>query len=106
MVSAEMSAVLHVRVAYSAVPREVDEVTLELPAGSTLADALVASGLLARHGLVMDEQLAVGIWAKARPLHTPLRESDRVEIWRPLQVDPKEARRKRYRKQTPKATSA
>ena len=47
--------------------------------------------------------LKVGIWGRARPLDTPLRERDRVEVYRPLQVDPKEARRLRYRKQGRKA---
>jgi putative ubiquitin-RnfH superfamily antitoxin RatB of RatAB toxin-antitoxin module len=95
---------LQVRVAYSPAPRGVDEVTLQLPAGTTLADALQASGLLVRHGLVLDDALGVGIWAKAKPLDTVLRDNDRVEVWRTLKVDPKEARRQRYRKQSPKAS--
>ena len=33
-----------------------------------------------------------------RPLDHPIREGDRVEVYRPLRVDPKEARRQRYRK--------
>lgn len=99
MASAEPAIGISVRVCYSPAPRVVDEVHLHLPAGSTLAEALKASGLLERHALVLDDQLSVGIWAKARPLDTPLREADRVEIWRGLKVDPKEARRQRYRKQ-------
>jgi len=90
---------LSVQVSYSPAPREVDSVALQMPAGSTLADALRASGLLERHGLALDASLSVGVWMKARPLDTPLREADRVEIYRGLQVDPKEARRQRYRKQ-------
>lgn len=93
---------LNIEVSYSPLPRSVDCVTLQLPAGSTVADALRASGLLERHGLTLDEQLCVGIWTKLRPLDTPLRENDRVEIYRGLLVDPKEARRQRYRKQPPK----
>lgn len=104
MANAEASAPLRVLVNYSPEPRVVDEVPLELPPGATLADALKASGVLERHGLVLDEALHVGIWAKAKPLDTPLRESDRVEIWRGLKVDPKEARRQRYHKQPGKAS--
>jgi uncharacterized protein len=102
MVNAEAVASLTVRVAYSPRPRVVDEVTLQVPQGATLADALRASGLLERHGLVLDEHLHAGIWMKAKPLDTALRAADRVEVWRGLLVDPKEARRQRYRKQAPK----
>lgn len=99
MANAEAAKLMHVLVNYSPAPRVVDEVALDLAPGATLADALKASGLLERHGLTLDETLHAGIWAKARPLDTPLREADRVEIWRGLKVDPKEARRERYRKQ-------
>jgi len=89
---------IQVLVNWSPQPREVREWRLSLPAGSTLDDALRAAGLLP---LVDGEQgaaLQVGIWAKARPRDTVLREHDRVEVWRALKVDPKEARRQRYRK--------
>lgn len=99
MAPAEMPAMLDIEVAYSPAPRQVDRVALTLPAGSTVAQALQASGLLARHGLPLDDTLSVGVWMKARTLETVLRPNDRVEIWRPLTVDPKEARRQRYRKQ-------
>lgn len=102
MANADRPALMRVLVNYSPAPRVVDEVVLSLAAGATVADALKASGLLERHGLVLDETLHVGIWAKARPLDTPLRDADRVEIWRGLKVDPKEARRQRYRKQPAK----
>ena len=99
---ASASALLKVQVSYSPAPRQVDQVALDLPEGSTVADALRASGLLERHGLALDESLSVGIWTKARPLDSLLREADRVEIYRGLKVDPKEARRQRYRKQPAK----
>lgn len=99
MAPAEMPAMLDIEVAYSPAPRQMDRVSLRLPTGSTVAQALQASGLLARHGLSLDGVLSVGVWMKARPLETVLRPNDRVEIWRALTVDPKEARRQRYRKQ-------
>ncbi|MFO1339503.1 MAG: RnfH family protein [Burkholderiaceae bacterium] len=106
MASAEPGVLLTVRVCYSPAPREVDSVTLRLAAGSTVADALRASGLLERHGLSLgDEAVAgrgVGVWTQSRPLDSPLREADRVEVYRGLTVDPKEARRQRYRKQPPR----
>ena len=88
---------LHVEVAYCAGPGEADVVALDLPAGAVLGDALVASGLLLRHGLLVDG-LRVGIWCRPCEPATPLRESDRVEIYRALTVDPKEARRLRYKR--------
>lgn len=90
---------LHVSVAYSPRAGVVDEETVTLDLGAVLADALHASGLLQRHGLAEVGVLRVGIWGRVMPLDAPLRERDRVEIYRPLQVDPKEARRLRYRKQ-------
>lgn len=90
--------VLHIEVAFSAVPRQVRVVTLELPAGSTVIDALRASGLLELHGLSA-ESLACGIWGRPQPLNGLLRDGDRVELYRALTVDPKEARRLRYKRQ-------
>ena len=72
-----------------------DAVALSLPAGSTLADALQRSGLCQRHALPA-EGLRLGVWGKLKEASQPLRERDRVEVYRPLQVDPKEARRQRY----------
>jgi len=89
---------MRVVVSYSPAPRQVDSVELDLPPGSRLADALHASGLLERHGLGAADGLHVGIWGRAGALDTPLREADRVEVYRGLRVDPKEARRQRYRK--------
>lgn len=87
---------LSVEVAFSPAPREVDAVALHLPRGSTVADALQASGLLQRHGLSTDG-LVVGLWGRVCAPDLVLRERDRVEIYRPLKVDPKEARRQRYK---------
>jgi putative ubiquitin-RnfH superfamily antitoxin RatB of RatAB toxin-antitoxin module len=89
---------IRVEVAYCPRPGTCERVMLELDVPVTLADALHASGLVQRHG--WDPQtLRVGIWGRAQPLQAPLRDQDRVEIYRPLVVDPKEARRLRYRRQ-------
>jgi uncharacterized protein len=89
---------VQVQMAYSPQPEVVDLVTLTLPGASTVRDALVNSGLLERHALGDPKALVCGVWAKLRPLDHPLRDGDRVEVYRPLRVDPKEARRQRYRK--------
>jgi putative ubiquitin-RnfH superfamily antitoxin RatB of RatAB toxin-antitoxin module len=88
---------MKVDVVYCAGPGRIDLVAVELPPGSTAAQALAASGLLQRHGL-QAEGLRLGVWGKLREPDTVLRERDRVEIYRPLLVDPKEARRQRYQR--------
>lgn len=86
-----------VAVVYCAGTGQVDETALQLRAGSTLAQAVAACGVLDRHALQL-QQLQLGIWGRMQAADTVLRERDRVELYRPLQVDPKEARRLRYGK--------
>lgn len=89
---------LSVTVAYSPRPGEVDEVALQVEQGATVGDALRASGMLERHPLIDLSTQKVGVWGRVQPLEATVRERDRVEVYRPLTVDPKEARRLRYRK--------
>jgi len=65
------------------------EIILDLPPNATIADAL------SKAGFDSIEIAAVGVWGKVRPMTFVLREHDRVEIYRPLQADPKAARRAR-----------
>jgi hypothetical protein len=95
---------LGVEVVFCPRPGQTEQVALNLSAGATLADALRASGLLERHGLAMSG-LRAGIWCKTQELETLLREGDRVEIYRALQVDPKEARRQRYEQHKQRANA-
>ena len=85
-----------VEVVYCPAPHVIDLVSLNLPAGATAVDALRASGVLGRHALAEDGVI-LGLWGRACTPNQPLRERDRVEIYRPLLVDPKEARRQRYK---------
>ena len=89
---------LRVEVAYSPAPRRVQCVALLLPPGSSVADALRASGVLEQHGLLLDA-LRCGVWGRVQPPEHVLRDGDRVEAYRPLSVDPKESRRLRYKRQ-------
>lgn len=93
------SASLSVTVAYSPRAGVVDEVAVSLEAGATVADALRESGLMQRHAGIDTAQAAIGVWGVLVALGDRLRDRDRVEVYRPLQVDPKEARRLRQRKQ-------
>lgn len=88
---------MRVEVVYCPRPGSADLVALDLPEGATLADAVRASGVIERHGLDWGS-LAAGIWGRVKDPATPLRERDRVELYPPLVVDPKEARRQRYRR--------
>jgi putative ubiquitin-RnfH superfamily antitoxin RatB of RatAB toxin-antitoxin module len=103
---AEPGARLTIVVAYSPAPEQVDHVSLSLPAGATVEDALRASGLLERHPALDLGVQKIGVWGKLRSLGDVLRDGDRVEVYRPLKVDPKEARRQRYRSHRDKAGKA
>jgi putative ubiquitin-RnfH superfamily antitoxin RatB of RatAB toxin-antitoxin module len=71
------------------------EVEVWLPPGSNAGDALRASGLLERFAHCGLEQQALGLWGRACRPDTPVRSGDRVELHRPLAMNPKEARRLR-----------
>ena len=69
------------------------EVALRMPAGANARDAITTSGI-GRHlkGFSIDA-VVFGVWGKVKSSGYVLREGDRVEIYRPLQADPKDARR-------------
>jgi hypothetical protein len=79
-----------------ALPLKQARVMLELPPGSTVRDALRASGLL--RGVPRIDVARLGVWGQAVTADTGLCDRDRVEIYRPLIADPKEVRRERARK--------
>jgi uncharacterized protein len=94
-----VGATLAVKVAYSPYAGAVDEAALAVPHDAVLLDALRSSGVLERHPEIDLCSARVGIWGRLRALDAPLRDGDRIEIYRPLQVDPMEARRLRQRRQ-------
>lgn len=98
-------AELHIEVVYSPAAGQVEQVGLRLPHGARLVDALHASGMCHRHGLDL-ATVRAGIWGRVQPPHTLLRDHDRVELYRPLRVEPKEARRLRQRRARPAAAKA
>ena len=87
-------AALKVEVVY-ALPGGADAVALELPAGATAADAVRASGVLARHPEIDPQRLQLGIFGRTAQASRRLIDGDRVEIYRSLIVEAKEARRRR-----------
>lgn len=94
-----MSLTVRVEVAYSPAQRTVDLREVELPAGATVADAIAASGLCERHAALAAGLPPCGVWGRVCRPDRPLADGDRVELYRPLTLDPKEARRQRVREQ-------
>lgn len=84
----------------AALPERQELVELDLVAGATVMDAVNASGLADRFPEIAIDPGRLGIFGKLRPPEHELRDGDRVEIYRPLKVDPKEVRRQRARGQT------
>lgn len=88
-----------VTLVYSPVARQITEVTLSFVKPCRVLDALQQSGMLAQWPEIDRRDTVVGIWGKKVKLDTLLRDKDRVEVYRPLRVDPKVARRERFVKQ-------
>ncbi len=72
-----------------------ERVPLQLPAGSTVLQAIAVSGLLQRFPEIDLSRNKVGIFGRLVEADAPLHSGDRVEIYRPLIADPKEVRRRR-----------
>ena len=80
--------VARVSVLYSPAPREVLEWEVVLAPGATVLQALQASGLAAAVPDLDLREAAVGIWGRKARLEQSVRDRDRVEVYRPLKVDP------------------
>ena len=102
---ASAARMLHVAVAWSARPGEAHEVDLELRGGANVLDAIRASGAMQGEAAVDISTQAVGIWGRTVALEAELAEGDRVEIYRPLMMDPKEARRTKESTKVPATLS-
>ncbi len=85
---------MHVEVVY-ALPEHPHRIHLELQKGATVAAALAAVSRLAPFDELDLEQADVGIYGRLVDPTQVLRPDDRVEIYRALLVDPKDARRRR-----------
>lgn len=85
---------IRIEVAYAKLHEQV-LLELHVQAGTTVQQAIQASGILERFPEIDLEQNKIGIFGKVTKPDTPLQEGDRVEIYRPLIADPKEQRKKR-----------
>lgn len=100
---ASPATAIQVTVMYSPKPRTVHEWAVLLPDGASVLQALEASGLRAAYPDVDLRSAVVGVWGRKARLEQTVRERDRIEIYRPLKVDPKLARRERFHKQGSRA---
>ena len=83
-----------VEVAYALAEKQ-SLISLEVEEGTTLKDAIEASGILEKYNEIDLSKQRVGIFSKFATLDTVLKEKDRVEIYRSLIADPKEVRKER-----------
>ena len=88
--------IIHVEVAYAERDRQFLR-KIELTQGATAADAIRLSNV-ELECVIKASELRIGVWSKAVESGTVLNDGDRVEIYRPLKIDPKEARRQRAKK--------
>jgi putative ubiquitin-RnfH superfamily antitoxin RatB of RatAB toxin-antitoxin module len=79
-----------------ALPDRQSVVTVPLPeSGMTALDAVERSGLLDQFPELRDQALVLGVYGAVCASDRPLRDRDRVEIYRPLKVDPRAQRKQR-----------
>lgn len=87
---------MNVTLVYASAPRTVHEHALDAPEPCTAEQALALSGWLQRFPDIGAAPLLLSVWGKKVSPGSPLREGDRLEVLRPLRVDPKVARRERF----------
>lgn len=75
-------------------PQRFQSVELTLPAGAVIADAMSSDEVQAA-AMTEGAEVAYAIHGQRAEATTGLRDGDRIELLRPLQVDPKDARRRR-----------
>lgn len=90
----ESDETIAVEVAF-ALPKQQDLLSIDIPRGATLRDAILHSGILERFPEIDLSQNRVGVFGKLCNLDDVLRSGDRVEIYRTLIADPKEVRKQR-----------
>jgi uncharacterized protein len=88
---------IRVEVAY-ALPEVQTVVEVSLPQGANIRDALDRSGITGLHPEIDPAHATVGVFGRRKALDAPLSDGDRVEVYRPLVADAKQARRNRARR--------
>lgn len=91
---------LDVSVACAGADGTVHVLELAVPDGATVEDVIRKSDILRRCADVDLAAVDIGVFNRIRSLSDRVENGDRVEIYRPLRADPKDARRRRARKGT------
>ncbi len=95
--------VLHIAVVFSDAARKVQSTTLAMQAGATVAQAVRQSRLLSKLDDAQIDKLTLGIRGRKVAYDHVVCDGDRIEVCRPLKVDPKVARRQRFARQGAKS---
>lgn len=90
---------MHITLVYSPTPRQVCQWHLTVPSSTTVEQAVLQSGVLQQFAALKLTELKLGVWGKPCGIEQLLKDHDRIEIYRPLRVDPKVARRERFTRQ-------
>jgi putative ubiquitin-RnfH superfamily antitoxin RatB of RatAB toxin-antitoxin module len=90
---------LGVEIAY-ALPESQVLIVIEVIPGTTAQEAIEDSGILQRFPQIDLSSQKIGIFGKVVELNRVLKSGDRVEIYRALIAEPKDARRRRAKKQS------
>ena len=92
-----MAEQIAIEVAF-ALPKRQTLLSLQVPVGSSIRQAIERSGILASFPEIDLAVNKVGIWSRTAKLDEQVNEGDRIEIYRPLVADPKDMRRRRAEK--------
>jgi len=86
---------MKVEVVYAPDSQKQTLLIVEVPEGATVSEAITASGILERYPAINLNTQRLGIFSQRASLADCLQAGDRIEIYRPLLIDPKAARRLR-----------
>ncbi len=95
--STAVNSMIKIEVCY-ALPNHQQIIALEVEQGTTILEAIQQSGVLTQFPDIDLTKQKVGVFSKARALTDRVEQGDRIEIYRPLTIDPKEARRAKAKK--------
>jgi putative ubiquitin-RnfH superfamily antitoxin RatB of RatAB toxin-antitoxin module len=85
---------MNIGVCYAEAERQL-WVRLEVPDESTIQEAIELSGVLKQYPQIDLTTQKVGVFGKLAKLEAPIKEGDRIEIYRKITVDPKQVQRRR-----------
>lgn len=90
-----MADTIGVYVVYAPAPGQEWLRQVRVAPGASVRTVIQASGIATGLSGFSVEQAEVGVWGRSRRLDDPVSDGDRVEVYRPLRVDPKAARARR-----------